>query len=81
MIARHDIEDEILQFYGKLVGTANPRLNGITIVSIRKWAHLYENQRYQLIDTQLEIAKALKGISGLTTPRIDGYGAKLFKAT
>lgn len=34
LTTQQEIEEEILQFYGKLVGTANHRLNGINIIPV-----------------------------------------------
>lgn len=77
------IEDEIVNFYRKLVGTRSSQLNSIDLVAMRQGKQLTSDQRASLTApiTEEEIVNSLKGISDISAPGIDGYNAKFFKAT
>ncbi|CAK8567230.1 unnamed protein product [Lathyrus sativus] len=79
---QEDIEKEVCEFYGKLMGTREPRINMIDIV-MREGPQLSMEQRAGLISpvSVTEITNALKGIGDLKSPGIDGYGGKFFKAS
>ena len=76
-----EIEDEIMRFYGDLMGREEPNLDSVDINIMRKGCQLNFDQRKYLIGriTDEEIDKALKSIGDLKVPGIDGYGAKFFK--
>ncbi|KAL5162615.1 Transposon TX1 uncharacterized protein [Glycine soja] len=76
-----EIEDEIMRFYGDLMGREEPNLDSVDINIMRKGCQLNFDQRKYLIGriTDEEIDKALKSIGDLKAPGIDGYGAKFFK--
>lgn len=80
---QQEFETKNLNFYGNLVGSAANNLRGVNIVAIRQGNRLTpEHITYFIAPmTEEKIVKALKGISDLTAPGIDGYGAKFFKVT
>lgn len=77
------IEEEVLAFYGNLMGKACHTNDCIDIVSIREGAQLNNDQKSMLITpvTTHEIMKALNGIGDMKAHGLDGYGAIFFKAT
>lgn len=79
----HEIEHEILNFYSKLVGQNEERLEGIDITIMRDGPHVTREQAAGLIGqvTRPEIHAALAGIGDLKAPGLDGYNAKFFKAS
>jgi hypothetical protein len=78
-----DIEQEVLQLYGNLMGRADDNLRGIDIVAMRTGPQISSDQRELLITpiTEGEIYTALKSIGDLKAPGLDGYGAHFFKST
>jgi hypothetical protein len=78
---QEDIEEEVLNFYKKLMGTTDKDLNGIDITVMREGPQLCNEQRQKLIApiTEEEIECALKSIGDLKSPGIDWYGAYFFK--
>ncbi|XP_058766883.1 uncharacterized protein LOC131640502 [Vicia villosa] len=78
-----DIEQEITEFYGNLMGAESPKLAQIDIESMRKSKQLSWDQRefLQRKVTMQEIDKALKGIGDKKSQGIDGYGARLYKSS
>ncbi|XP_050919463.1 uncharacterized protein LOC127137006 [Lathyrus oleraceus] len=71
LIGKHeDIEEKIIDFYGKLMGKAEMNLNGFDIVSMRKGNQVTIEQRNDLIMhvTETEIVKALKYIGDKRAP-------------
>ncbi|CAI8590828.1 unnamed protein product [Vicia faba] len=76
-----EIEEEIMRFYGDLMGIKEPNLDSVDINIMRKGSQVNIDQRKYLIGniTNEEIIKALKSIGNLKAPGIDGYGAKFFK--
>lgn len=76
-----EIEQEVLEFYGNLMGKANHSLNHIDIGVMRKGRQVNMEQRKHLVSkvTVKEIEDALHGIGDLKAPGEDGYGAKFFK--
>lgn len=77
-----DIEQEVLQFYSKLMGAESNRLRHVDIETMRNGKQVNSQQREYLVSrvTEDEIERALNGIGDLKSPGIDGYGAKFFKA-
>ncbi|CAK8544062.1 unnamed protein product [Lathyrus sativus] len=80
---QEDIEKEVCEFYGKLMGTREPIINTIDIDVMREGPQLSIEQKADLISpvSVTEITNALKGIGDLKSPGIDGYGGKFFKAS
>ncbi|XP_058751951.1 uncharacterized protein LOC131625068 [Vicia villosa] len=78
-----DITQEVLQFYGRLMGIAQHNLEAVDIRALRKGKKLSSNQRNMLIDhvTVAEIRDALNSIEDLKAPGVDGYNSKFFKAS
>lgn len=78
---QHELEEEILQFYGGLVGTSSRSMAGIDIVAMRKGRQLTIAEGASLVApvTESEIYTALKGIGDLKAPGVDNYGAHFFK--
>ncbi|XP_050918605.1 uncharacterized protein LOC127136042 [Lathyrus oleraceus] len=78
-----DIEKEVVDFYGSLMGMAANNLKHVDIEAIKSCRKINMEQRKFLVVkvTKEEIAKALQGIGDLKAPGIDGYGAKFFKAS
>lgn len=76
-----EIEQEVLEFYGNLMGKANHSLNHIDIGVMRKGRQVNMEQRKHLVSkvTVKEIEDALHGIGDLKAPGEDGCGAKFFK--
>ncbi|XP_058775224.1 uncharacterized protein LOC131649480 [Vicia villosa] len=77
----HGIEDEILHFYGGLMGKKADILTYIDVGAMRNGSQLSRVQREGLIRlvTETEKHNALKGINDLKAPGLDGYGAHFFK--
>ena len=80
---QEDISNEVLNFYGKLLGETHEKLKSVDIVAIRNGKQLDRIQRAELVKMVEieEIEAALKSIGDLKAPGVDGYGAKFFKAT
>ncbi|XP_050918711.1 uncharacterized protein LOC127136160 [Lathyrus oleraceus] len=80
---QEEIDQEIVNYYQNLVGTANMNLNSIDIIALRKGPQLSIEKRNALISLvrEKEIFTSLKGIKDLSAPGIDGYNAKSFKST
>lgn len=79
---QEDISNEVLNFYGKLLGETHEKLKSVDIVAIRNGKQLDRIQRAELVkmvDIE-EIEVALKSIGDLKAPGVDGFGAKFFKA-
>lgn len=79
---QEDISNEVLNFYGKLLGETHEKLKSVDIVAIRNAKQLDRIQRAELVkmvDIE-EIEVALKSIGDLKAPGVDGFGAKFFKA-
>ena len=76
-----DIEREIMEFYGNLMGEEDNNLNHIDIDAMRKGNQLNMVPREFLICNIYvqEIEKALKGIGDTKAPGIDVYGANFLK--
>lgn len=71
LIGKHeDIEEKIMDLYGKLMGKAKMNLNGLDIVSIRKGHQVTIEQIRDLIVlvTENETVKALKDIGDKKAP-------------
>ncbi|XP_050888620.1 uncharacterized protein LOC127093760 [Lathyrus oleraceus] len=83
LTSHHELEEEILQFYGDLVGKSNKKMDSINLIAMRHGPHLNASQRKSLIEHVIdqEVKSALKGISDNTAPGINGFGGKFFKAT
>lgn len=81
-ISKHvDIEEEVLDFFGRLMGRADTNLNIMDIDDMRKGTQITMEQRRDLIVpvTEAEIVKALKDIGDLKASGADGYGSKFLK--
>ncbi|KAH1233546.1 Short-chain dehydrogenase TIC 32, chloroplastic [Glycine max] len=78
-----EIEDEIMDFYKKLMGTEDSQLHHIDIDAMRNGKQVNMEQRRYLVSniTEQDIERALKGIGDDKSPGIDGFGAKFFKAS
>ncbi|CAK8536134.1 unnamed protein product [Lathyrus sativus] len=78
-----DIENEVLDYYKNLLGTADSTIRHIDVAAMRDGPQLNMDQRLSLLApiTEQEIHTALKGIRDLKSPRIDGYGACFFKGS
>jgi hypothetical protein len=78
-----NIEQEVLQLYGNLMGKVDDNLRGIYIVAMRTGPQISSDHRELLITpiTEGEIYTALKSIGDLKAPGLDGYGAHFFKST
>ncbi|XP_058754826.1 uncharacterized protein LOC131627957 [Vicia villosa] len=77
-----DLEQEVLDFYKNLMGTANNTLNRIDVQVMRSGKQVSMEKRLMLVNkvTVQEVEDALKGIGDTKSPGIDGYGAYFFKA-
>lgn len=82
MTNQRDIEDEFLLLYKNLMEKASASTTHIDIKAMRRGKQLDMDQSTWLTRqvTQAEIEHALKGIGDDKSPRVDGYGAKFFKA-
>ncbi|CAK8532778.1 unnamed protein product [Lathyrus sativus] len=78
-----DIENEVLDYYKNLLGTADSTVRHIDVAAMRDGPQLNMDQRLSLLApiTEQEIHTALKGIGDLKSPGIDGYGARFFKGS
>lgn len=76
-----ELENEVLAFYTKLMGTTAAELEGIDTNAMRGGPQLNADQRDLLTHpvTENEIVIALKGIDNDKSPGIDGYGAYFYK--
>lgn len=76
-----EIEEEVLRFYKKLIGTAEAELNGIDIPVMRQRYQVSNTQREMLIApiSEQEIVASLNNINDMKSPGMDGYGAYFFK--
>lgn len=77
-----EIENEVLRFYGELVGQSSTRLKQVDIVALRHGPKLQEAHRDSLIQsvTDQEIWEALKGMGDTKAPCVEEYNAKFFKS-
>lgn len=77
------VEQEVLDFYSNLVGTAADRIEGVDITALRQGNHLSRNERISLLRpiTEQEIWTALTEIGDNKALGIDGFNACFFKAT
>ncbi|KAI5382052.1 hypothetical protein KIW84_UN0213 [Lathyrus oleraceus] len=78
-----DIEEEVLQFYAKLVGTKSLNLRCIDITTVRNGKTLDRESACQLIRPveEGEVWNALKSIGQNKAPGVDGFNAYFFTAT
>ncbi|XP_050915875.1 uncharacterized protein LOC127130968 [Lathyrus oleraceus] len=78
-----DIEEEVLQFYDKLVGTKSLNLRCIDITTVRNGKTLDRESACQLIRPveEGEVWSALKSIGQNKAPGVDGFNAYFFTAT
>ncbi|XP_058725957.1 uncharacterized protein LOC131597268 [Vicia villosa] len=76
-----EMEQEILTFYGLLMGSAETTLQRVDIIALRKGSQLSRDQRAMLISRvdEKEIKEALNNIGDLKALGVDGFGAKFFK--
>jgi hypothetical protein len=84
LITTHDdVEQEVLNLYGSLMGKADSNLMSIDIMAMRAGPHLTSDQRELLVTPirEDEVYSALKSIGDLKAPGLDGYGAKFFKVS
>ncbi|XP_058783026.1 uncharacterized protein LOC131657674 [Vicia villosa] len=75
--------EEVLAFYGNLMGKKETHLDHIDIAAMRRGSQLNRNQRDCLLEpvSTEEVYRALKGIDDQSTPGLDGYNSKFFKST
>ncbi|CAK8532356.1 unnamed protein product [Lathyrus sativus] len=75
------LENAVLEFYTKLMGTRSNDLEAIDTSAMRAGSQLTENQRTMLSEpvTEKEIKDALDGIGNDKAPGLDGFGAYFFK--
>lgn len=80
---QEDIEREVFDFYGKIMGMDEPTLDGVDIVSMRRGNGLNMGKMTMLIRpvSDNEIEYALKSIRDLKAPGVDGFGSKFFKSS
>ncbi|CAK8578318.1 unnamed protein product [Lathyrus sativus] len=78
----HEIEREIMEFYGQLMGKLDNNITHIDIEAMIMGNQLSIKQREQLVRSisEQDITKALKGMGDLKSPGIDDYEARFFKA-
>lgn len=71
-----EVEEEVLAFYGNLMGKAYHTNDCINIVSMREGAQFNNDQKSMLIIpvTIHEIMKALNGTGDMKAHCLDGYG-------
>ncbi|XP_058784780.1 uncharacterized protein LOC131659636 [Vicia villosa] len=83
MITFDDMEKEILQFYGDLIGHNTSKLVQVDIEVLRRGKQISHESADLLIKpvTDEEIWMALQNIDDHKAPGIDGYNAKKFKAS
>lgn len=82
LTTQKEITQEVLVFYGKLMGHDSRSLQHVDIDALRRGDHLTMVQREDLVRhvTVKEIEDALNGISDLKSPGVDGYSSKFFKS-
>lgn len=78
-----DVEKDILKFYGVLVVTSTQSLLHVDITTLRSGAQLQGEHKEKLAKPiiEQEIWNALKNIGDDKAPCIDGFNAKVFKAS
>ncbi|XP_009798086.1 uncharacterized protein [Nicotiana sylvestris] len=78
-----EVEEEILSFYKKLLGTAASTLPIVDLDVMQNGHTLNKQQQMQLIKpiTKEEVQKALQGIDDSKAPGCDGYNSHFFKKT
>ncbi|XP_058739151.1 uncharacterized protein LOC131611041 [Vicia villosa] len=78
---QNDLENEVMDFYGSLMGDRVRHIQHIDIAAMREGKQLDMDQQMELTCqvTIPEIEAALKGIGDYKSPGIDGFNAKLFK--
>lgn len=82
ILTRHaEIEEEILSYYGDIMGKENREMKHIDICAMREGKQVNEQQRQELTEPiqEIEIFNALHDIGDLKAPGLDGYNAKFFK--
>ncbi|XP_019255085.1 PREDICTED: uncharacterized protein LOC109233666 [Nicotiana attenuata] len=79
----NEVEEEILSFYKKLLGTAASTLPIVDPNVMQNGHTLTRQQQMQLIKpiTKEEVHKALQGIDDSKVPGCDGYNSHFFKKT
>ncbi|XP_058776142.1 uncharacterized protein LOC131650449 [Vicia villosa] len=79
---KQGIEEEVLNFYGNLMGKDDRILNQINLQTMREGKCLNSDQRRDLIKqvSEKEIKDALFEMGDNKSPGIDGYSAKFFKS-
>ncbi|KAH0776851.1 hypothetical protein KY290_008262 [Solanum tuberosum] len=77
------IEEEIIEFYKKLLGSCATQLPAANPMVMRAGPVLDRNQQAQLIKhvTRQEVVMALQGINDAKAPGCDGFNALFFKKT
>lgn len=77
-----DIANEVMQFYGSLMGQSCDILEKVDIDAMRRGNQLNMGQRELLLRpiTTKEIKDALDGIGDLKSPGVDGYNSKFLKS-
>ena len=80
-ITQSDIENEVLGFYGNLMGRKYENLRSIDMSVMKLGPQLSRVQSDGLISPvkEEEIFSALKGIHDLSAPGLDGFNSRLFK--
>lgn len=79
--AANEIEDEVLQFYSCLVGSASNERRGLDLDALRNGRQRPCDMAQTLIEAvfETEIYQALKDIGDEKASGIDGFNAKFFK--
>lgn len=79
---QEEIKNEVLDYYGKLMGKRVNNLKYIDIEAMRDEAQLNMEQREYLVRpvTELEICKALIDINDQKSFGLDGFGSRFLKA-
>ena len=77
-----EIEQEIVNFYKNLLGSAARRLDSVDLDTIRNGSQLSQSQKLELIKpvSRDEIYSALKEMNDVKAPGIDDFNSKFFKA-
>ncbi|KAK2434278.1 hypothetical protein QL285_019443 [Trifolium repens] len=77
-----DIAQEVIHFYGQLMGHESDSLQHVDIEALRNGSQLTLSQREELVRpiAVKEIEEALYGIGDLKSPGVDGYSSKFFKS-
>lgn len=80
---QEDLENEVIQFYSKLLGQSSGHWRGLDIVALRNGKQLSRDQCQHLIRpiAEEEITNGFKSLGDRKAPGLDGYNAKFFKHT